>query len=259
MADLNKYKRLVKQYFLEACEQNNIQKVKSCIARTVDINCQTEDGLWWGLRYAAEKNHVELCQFLLLQPNIDVNKRDKNNMSCLMIACFNGYVDITRMLCNAPGIDLNCKDHFNGYTAATWAAYMGSYDCLRVLSSVRGVDWNARDNVLDTVSMKMVTENNREALEILKDITNIDWNLKDVFGDTVLSRAIKNNSMDVLEVLKKIPNLEITIEQLKDSTIATRVLDAFNIKFQPKQNIPECPVSISNKKFLIQICDLGLL
>ena len=244
MADLNKYKRLVKQQFLEACEQNNIQKVKSCIARIVDINCLTEDGLWWGLRYAAEKNHVELCQLLLSQPNIDVNKKDKNNMTCLMIACFNGYVEITRMLCNAPGIDLNCKDHFNGYTAATWAANMGYIDCLRVLATTRGVDWNARDNVLDTVSMKMVTEDNREVLEVLKDIPDIDWNLKDVYWDTVLSRAIKNNSMNVIEVLKNIPNLEIKMDHLKDCKLAGRLLEAFKIKVQPQLRIPECPVSL---------------
>ena len=248
--DLNKYKTLVQNSFLEACEQNNLTRVRLCIARNVDVNCKTDDGLWWGLRYASEKNLTDLCSLLVSQPNIDVSMKDKNNMNCLMMACFNGHDEIVKILTRQPQIELNCKDFYNGWSAIFWSLRLDYTECIRELMSVPGVDWNARDNVGDTLIMKTVSEGNTEMLEILREVPSIDWNMKDTYGDTVLTRAIKNNKEDAVNVLRTIPNLEIRIDDLRDSSLATRLFSAFNLKLKTtaQNHLPECPVRVMFSK-----------
>ena len=261
--DLNKYKKLVQNSFLEACDQNNLARVRLCIARNVDVNCRTDDGLWWGLRYASEKNLTDLCSLLVSQPNIDVSMKDRNNMNCLMMACFNGHDEIVKILARQPQIELNCKDFYNGWSAIFWSLRLDYTECIRELMSVPGVDWNARDNVGDTLIMKTVSEGNTEMLEILREVPSIDWNMKDTYGDTVLTRAIKNNKEDAVNVLRTIPNLEIRIDDLRDSSLATRLFSAFNLKLKTtaQNHLPECPVRIcSVEKEMFQIISIsGLL
>merc|ERR1712130_1017300 len=71
--------------FLEACAENDQQKVRACLDLGVDVNSKdlgNDD--WFGLLYAANHNYIELCEILLGQPGIDVNQTSNSGYTALM-------------------------------------------------------------------------------------------------------------------------------------------------------------------------------
>ena len=68
------------QQILQHCKDNNLEEVKICLARGVDVNLMSmEDGDSWrgrcsGLTIAAYKNYPELLEILLSHPDIKINK-----------------------------------------------------------------------------------------------------------------------------------------------------------------------------------------
>ena len=64
--------RKMEKRFIFACGQRDMNTVKECIEKGVDVNASFGDS--FGLQKAAKKNYPEICELLLSQPNIDVNK-----------------------------------------------------------------------------------------------------------------------------------------------------------------------------------------
>ena len=113
---LDKYLE-VNTKFLHACKNNDIDGefgVKYWISQGADVNYWDNDDYYYGLKYAAIENYPELCDFLLAQPNIDVNSAFKSRDYYstdhpLNLAIKYGHTEIVRKLVKAPGIDLNCQ------------------------------------------------------------------------------------------------------------------------------------------------------
>ena len=77
--------------YLNACKNNNLQKVKELHENhCYDANIKSENGKWFGLSYAIYHNNLELVEFLLSDPNVDVNMVDDYSNSALMLACRGG-------------------------------------------------------------------------------------------------------------------------------------------------------------------------
>ena len=79
------------------------------IGAGADVNCARQRNGWSGLHYAAWYDHQDLLELLLEQPDVNVNSKDINNLTPLMMACAKGNEKIVRRLCQVPGIDLCCK------------------------------------------------------------------------------------------------------------------------------------------------------
>ena len=58
----------LKELFLEACQNNDLDRVKAGLTLDVDVNTVSEDGQWSGLTLAARKNYPHLLDLLLSQP-----------------------------------------------------------------------------------------------------------------------------------------------------------------------------------------------
>ena len=58
--------------FLQYCYLNNLEKVRDCLARGVDVNLVDQD--WSGLNIAAYYGHRETLDVLLSHPDIKVNQ-----------------------------------------------------------------------------------------------------------------------------------------------------------------------------------------
>ena len=79
--------------YIEACKSNNLEKVIASITLGVDVNSVSEDGMVSGLTVAADKGYLELLEFLLNQPKINVNIKVKyrgaTQWTPLIYACNN--------------------------------------------------------------------------------------------------------------------------------------------------------------------------
>ena len=57
---------------VELCKKGDLEEVKAALQRGVDVNTKDEDG-WTGLILAVKNNHNSVAALLLKTPNIDVN------------------------------------------------------------------------------------------------------------------------------------------------------------------------------------------
>ena len=79
--------RKLAREFLKYCRSNNLDMVRDCLSRGVDVNTVSEDGDWRGLTVAAYKNYPELLEILLSHADIEINKTSFNDWTALMFAC----------------------------------------------------------------------------------------------------------------------------------------------------------------------------
>lgn len=70
------------------------------------------------LTIACLKAHIDIIEFLLNQPNIDVNIRDTFNKTPLMLASEKGYTAVVRLLLTHPNIDIYKPNERESYHIA---------------------------------------------------------------------------------------------------------------------------------------------
>ena len=71
--------------FIQACNSNDLEEVRKCLSKGVDVNTVDID-LGSGLSIAAFHNNLALLDLLLAHPDIDVNLEDDNDDSPLSVA-----------------------------------------------------------------------------------------------------------------------------------------------------------------------------
>jgi len=87
---------------------------------------------------AGNKENVEL----FIKAGMDINSRDKDGSSALMVASEKGEVEMAQLLIQ-NGADVNAKN-IDGYTALMYVAYKGNFEIAELLIQNKA-DVNARD------------------------------------------------------------------------------------------------------------------
>ena len=83
--------------FIKFCQENNLEGVRHCLSRGVDVNTVSENGCHSALTIAIDKKYTELLEILLSHPDIKINNTTKwleigisgdwNQWTALMVAC----------------------------------------------------------------------------------------------------------------------------------------------------------------------------
>lgn len=81
--------------FLEACESNQLQKIKEYLDKGVSVNCLNGDNRT-GLILAAMKNHAPACIYLISQ-RANINSKDKYGWTARMYADYYNHKNISRL------------------------------------------------------------------------------------------------------------------------------------------------------------------
>ncbi|TSK82183.1 Ankyrin repeat domain-containing protein 33B [Bagarius yarrelli] len=132
-------------FFMACCRNNAImvkmmirQRVSEKEVREVDKNNRT------GLIVACYQGYVEIVIALSQCPYVDVNWQDSEGNTALMTAAQAGHIMITNFLLNYyAGVDIELRNCF-GFTAVMKAAMQGCADCVRALM-MSGADIKVRD------------------------------------------------------------------------------------------------------------------
>ena len=122
----------VKDLFLQACDRNELNKVRYSLGLGANVNWQRDRDRYSGLFFAAGRNYGELLELLLSQPGVDVNiTTNNNNVTPLMVACSWNHKNenITRRLCQVNGIDPNIRN-VKGQTALHYAVWNNKPRCV---------------------------------------------------------------------------------------------------------------------------------
>uniref|UniRef100_A0A8C2Q3A9 Ankyrin repeat domain 33ba n=1 Tax=Cyprinus carpio TaxID=7962 RepID=A0A8C2Q3A9_CYPCA len=133
--------------FFQACCNNNALIVKLMIRQGVteeDVQ-ETDKNNRTGLMVACYQGYVDVVVALSQCPHLDVNWQDNEGNTALTTAAQAGHITITNYLLNYfPGLDIE-KRNCHGFTALMKAAIQGRVECVRALM-LAGADIDARDN-----------------------------------------------------------------------------------------------------------------
>lgn len=133
--------------FFQACSSNQVLIVKFLIRRGVKKEevQETDKNNRTGLLVACYQGYMEVVMALTVCPHLDVNWQDNEGNTALITAAQAGHITITNYLLNYfPGLDIE-KRNCHGFTALMKAAMQGRVDCVRALM-MAGADLDARDH-----------------------------------------------------------------------------------------------------------------
>ncbi|XP_023678204.1 ankyrin repeat domain-containing protein 33B [Paramormyrops kingsleyae] len=132
--------------FFQACSTNNAVGIKIMIRQGVaeEEVTETDKNNRTGLLVACYQGYVDVVIALAQCPFVDVNWQDNEGNTALITACQAGHITICNYLLNYyPGLDLERKN-CHGFTALMKAAMQGRTECVRTLMFA-GADLGARD------------------------------------------------------------------------------------------------------------------
>ncbi|XP_072461527.1 ankyrin repeat domain-containing protein 33B [Notamacropus eugenii] len=132
--------------FLRAASTNNVGLLRALIRRGPGAEevQETDRNRRTGLIIACYQGFVDIVVALAECPHVDVNWQDNEGNTALITAAQAGHIIITNYLLNYfPGLDLERRNIF-GYTALMKAAMQGRIECIRALM-LAGADIHATD------------------------------------------------------------------------------------------------------------------
>jgi hypothetical protein len=209
-----------------AASKGNLEIAKALVNRGADINIQDTDNRT-ALMEALRNGHIAVVQFLLekgantddkalflavwmgyksivdamLKRGIDVNIRDTDGMTPLMIAAEAGHTDVVESLIN-KGADVNARSknrYIPGETALMNAAEKGHTATVQVLLA-NGADANARDKEGRSPLMEAVKGRENTVIKALL-AHGADVNARDSDGATALKYAAQKGLKDIVKTL----------------------------------------------------------
>ena len=203
---------------ITASKENDVDAVKSLLAKGVDVNTKDSKGMS-ALRHAALWGHAEITRLLLdkgadlkevltdtldaeimrllLAKGANVNETGGASYSLLMLAAQNGRRDVVQVLLDY-GANVNARG-ISGETALILAAMRGNEKIFHALLA-KGADVRARD---DDGNDAFLYATIRGGVSIFQSLLErgVDVNVKNKTGYTALMDAARRSRMEIVEFL----------------------------------------------------------
>ncbi len=203
---------------------------------------------------AVKNNNIEGVK-KSLDNGEDINIRDKDGYTALILASINGYTKIAELLLENPEktkINVNIKDNFK-HTSLVWASCHYRIEIVKLL-----LENNEKTNINVNIQTCMgytalILASSYGHIEIVKLLlessnkTNIDVNIKDDEGYTALIQASRSGRTETVKLLlkrRKIKLYEVLkYNQIKEVLRRHAELDSKNKPYtcaflkQPKKEV----------------------
>jgi len=197
--------KTLNECFIEACEEDNLEKVNASILLGCDVNYEYEDQEI-GLNYTG-----------------------------LMLSALYERTEVIKRLGRVPGLNVN-KENRSGDTAVSIAVKHSSVDCLKALALIPGANLNIPNLAGDAPIIVALKKNKMDAFKFLVEkLGNLQ--IKDEHGyNRTLEQVAR--ALNRTEYLKLIPG---TAENKVE--ILSRKVES--LEMERTREVPECPVCLS--------------
>lgn len=196
-----------------AIYSGSLKSFKAMVEHGLNINV-INLWLYTPLMKACFYRKLNIVEYILSFPNIEINKTNHQNRSALTMACLEGDARIVELLLNYPNIDINTKDGQNGYTPLMDASYYGYDKIVKLLLDKKDIDVNIFNHLGHSAFSMAVKQGNLKVVQLLLKVPNIDINIIDKDGKSVLKFAYDIKNMKLIELLIKTPNINVNIYDL---------------------------------------------
>lgn len=191
----------LEESFFLAAEQGNSKKINTLLEHGVNINSKDKQGRT-AIMIATYANYPEIVKTLIEKgADIDIQDNIKNNP--FLYAGAEGYLDILKLTIKA-GADPSLLNRYGG-TALIPASEHGYVEVVRELLEYTDVDVNHVNNLGWTALMEAIVlgdggEKQQETIELLIN-HGADVNIPDSEGVTALQHAEERDYVKIKEIL----------------------------------------------------------
>ena len=176
---------LIKACLTNARNVTNI--VNKYLTAGANVNAQARDTLTTPLMSASFKNNIDVVN-ILINYGANLNMRDINGNTALILACENGYFGIVdRLIQKTPDINIQ---NIQGINALMMACKSGNLRIVKRLLELPNININARDFPGDTALIFACRSDKVDIVKLLLETGRVDINAQDQYGLTALCFSI---------------------------------------------------------------------
>ena len=180
-----------------ACQEDYRNMQQLLIDAGADIEAKDENG-HSPLLLASKDASLDTVK-ILLKAGADVSATDNKGHTCLLLAAWNGHTETVRYLLCLPEVDAN-QSHYRGYTSLHRAVLQKHSDVVEVLIDA-GADIEAKRDGIGKTPLQYACEvGEREIVRMLLE-AGADIEAKDENGRSPLLLASKEGSLDTVKML----------------------------------------------------------
>lgn len=187
--------------FLTAAEQGQLEILKSCLEKGVDINTTNRQGRT-AIVNASLNKHYE-CVSFLINAGADINKQDQTCFNPFLLSCLNNDLTLLRIVLPAkPNLDLLTR--FGG-VGITPASEKGHVEIVRELLEKTDINVNHTNFVGSTPLLEAIVlndggEKQQQIVKLLLD-HGANPHMTDKYGKKPLELAHEKGYSEIAELL----------------------------------------------------------
>ncbi|GAB1437838.1 ankyrin repeat domain-containing protein [Providencia sp.] len=189
------------QDFLTAAEQGQLELLKICLEKGVDINITNRQGRT-AIVNASLNKHYE-CVSFLINAGADINKQDQTCFNPFLLSCLNNDLTLLRLVLPAkPNLDLLTR--FGG-VGITPASEKGHVEIVRELLEKTDINVNHTNFVgwtplLEAIVLNDGGEKQQQIVKLLLD-HGANPHMTDKYGKKPLELAREKGYSEIAELL----------------------------------------------------------
>ena len=191
---------IIAEYLL-AAEQGNVEQLKTCLARGVDINASNRQGRT-AITLASLNKHYA-CVSVLIAAGVDIDKQDQTCFKPFLLSCLNNDVELLHLILPAKP-DLTRLSRFGG-VGLTPACEKGHLEIVKILLTETDINVNHTNFVGWTPLLEAIVLNDGGATqqEIVKLLLDHGANphMTDKYGKTPLELAWDKGFAEIAHLL----------------------------------------------------------
>lgn len=155
------------------------------------------------LHIAVYYNRIEILKFLIdISKPVNLEDKNFNGDTPLMIACTRGYIDIVHFLIKEEKCDVNTREN-TGSTPFIASCANGKEDVTKYLLDYSKANYKILNKMKQSAVHKSAYYGENRILKLLSKNTSLSFNTKDKFGNSPIHLAAKRINIKSIRTILK--------------------------------------------------------